>query len=178
MEKLQDFMKVVATLSVDEFVEQFPHPFLFYSETPGAVEAFVHTRLVDSSPGTSQIDRFSEEVLSFMPLMPNPRPNREFPLKSFIGRDNRRDFVVQHSTVSNRHACLLYDDEQDAYKLVDSGSTNGTMVRGRTLVPGDPVVVRDGDVVTFGKANFLFFSPRGAYRYMHQYRLFRDAMKE
>lgn len=178
MEKLQDFMKVVATLSADEFVEQFPHPFLFYSETPGAVDAFVHTRLVDSSPGASQIDRFSEEVLSFIPLMPNPRPNREFPLKAFIGRDTRRDFVIQHSTVSNRHACLLHDADEDSYRLVDSGSTNGTMVRGRALVPGEPVVVRDGDVVTFGKMNFLFFSPRGAYRYMHQYRLFRNAMRE
>jgi len=45
-------------------------------------------------------------------------------------------------------------------------------------VPGEPVALRDGDVVTFGQMDFLFFSPKGAYRYMHQYRLFREAMKE
>ena len=155
MEKLQDFMKVVATLSMEEFVEQFPHPFLFFSKTPGAVEAFVHTRLVDGSKGVEQIDRFSEQVLDFMPLLPNPHPSRNFPRRAFIGRDGRRDFVIRHSTVSNRHACLMHDPEDDTYKLVDSGSTNGTMVRGRSLNPGEPVAVRDGDVVTFGRINFL-----------------------
>lgn len=178
MERFRDFMKVVATLTVDQFLEQFPHPFLFYSKTPGAMESFVHTRLVTRSEGTEVIDRFSEQVMEFIPLLPNPRPGRDFPHKSFVGRDARRDFVIQHSTVSNRHACLYHDDDDKTYKLIDSGSTNGTMVRGRTLVPSEPVTLRDGDVITFGRMDFLFFSPRGAYRYMHQYRLFREAMKD
>jgi hypothetical protein len=178
MERLHDFIKVVSTLSMEEFVEQFPHAFLFFSQTPGALENFVHTRLVDRKQGAESIDRFSEQVLDFIPLMPNPHTNREFPAKAFVGRDERRDYVLSHSTASNRHACLMYKEEEDAYWLVDSGSTNGTMVRGRTLVPGEPVPLRDGDVITFGRMDFLFFSPRGAYRYMHQYRLFRDAMKK
>ncbi len=178
MEHFRDFMKVVATMSMGEFLEQFPHPFLFYSQTPGAMDSFAHTRLVSHAEGAESIDRFSEQVLDFIPLLPNPRPSRDFPEKSFVGRDSKRDFVIQHSTVSNRHACLFYDTDESTHKLVDSGSTNGTMVRGRALVPGEPVVLRDGDVVTFGQMDFLFFSPKGAYRFMHQYRLFREAMKD
>ncbi|MBW1807688.1 MAG: FHA domain-containing protein [Deltaproteobacteria bacterium] len=177
MERLQDFIKVVNTLSMDEFVEQFPHAFFFYSKVPGVIDAFVHTRLVDQKPGAETIDRFSEQILDFIPLLPNPHRNKDFPKKAFVGRDERRDYVIAHTTVSNRHACLMYKAEDDSYLLVDSGSTNGTMVRGRALVPGEPVAVHDGDVITFGRLDFMFFSPRGAYRYMNQYRLFTEAMQ-
>lgn len=177
MERFRDFVKVVATLSAKEFLEQFPHPLLFYSEVPHAMDAFIHTRLMSGS-ASQQIDRFSDQVLDFIALLPNPRTGRDFPDKAFIGRDAKRDYVIQHSTVSNRHACLMYDREKEVYKLIDSGSTNGTMVRGKDVVPGDPIAVYDGDVITFGRLNFLFFSPKGAYRYMRQYRKFNKAMQE
>jgi len=180
VERLKDFMKVAATLSMEDYLEQFPHPMFFYSESKAALDAFVHTQLVDTiraSDGSKHIDRFSEQLDNFVPLLPNTRPNREFPQKAFIGRHTRRDFVINHSTVSNRHACLFCDKRKDEYKLVDSGSTNGTMVRGRSLEPGVPISLRDGDVVTFGRVSFIFFSPKGAYRYLHQYRLFREAMQ-
>ena len=176
MKFVREFMKVAATLSVSDFLQQFPHPFLFYSETPGAVENFFHTRLVSRQHGTENIDRFSDVILDFLPLMPNPHPSSEFPRKSFIGRNERRDFVIKHSTVSNRHACLICDTEKEIYKLADSGSTNGTMVRGKPLEPGEPVLLHDGDMVTFGQRDFMFFSAQGAYRFMHQYRLFQQAM--
>ena len=86
MERFRDFMKVVATMSMGEFLEQFPHPFLFYSQTPGAMESFVHTRLVSQAEGAESIDRFSEQVMDFIPLLPNPRPSRDFPEKSFVGQ--------------------------------------------------------------------------------------------
>lgn len=178
MERFRDFVKIVATLTREEFLEQFPHPLLLFSERPGALDGFAHTRLVEPVEGSQAIDRFSQQALDFVPLLPNPKPGREFPHKAFVGRDKRRDFVIQHSTVSNRHACLFFEPEPGVWKLVDSGSTNGTQLRGRALSPGDPVALHDGDVITFGKVDFLFFTPDGAYRYMTQYRLFRDAMRQ
>jgi hypothetical protein len=178
VDPLKNFMKVAATLSLKDFLQQFPHPFFFYSETPGAVESFFHTRLVERSAATESIDRFSEQVLDFIPLMPNPHPSKDFPVKSFIGRDSRRDYVISHSTVSNRHACLIADPNSETYKIVDSGSTNGTSVRGKQLEPGNPVTLRDGDIVTFGRREFMFFSPKGAYRFLHQFRLFREALNK
>jgi len=178
MERFRDLVKIVSTLQEDQFLVQFPHPLLFYSNQPGVLESFVHTRLIDTQGGPRSIDRFSEQVLDFFPLWPNPRPSETFPHKIFIGRDERRDFVVQHSTVSKRHACLFLDAENAAWKLVDSGSTNGTLVRGHALKPGEPVGLNDGDVITFGKVHFLFFSPVGGYRYMRLYQKFRDAMEQ
>ncbi len=177
-ERFENFMRVAATLSLDEFLEQFPHPFLFYSKKPGVLEDLVHTRLVEPDLKQSDIDRFTKQALEFLPLLPNPKPNPSFPHKAFIGRSLERDFVIEHNTVSNRHACLQYDPDSESYFLLDSGSTNGTKVRGRTLTPGEPVQVRDGDVLVFGRMSFLFFTPKGAYRYLHQYRLFRHELNK
>lgn len=177
-ERFRDFMKVVFTLTQDEFVEQFPHPFLFYSERGAPLADLGHTRLVDNAGPSGPIDRFSEQVLDFLPLLPSMKTQREFPKKIFIGRDPRRDLVVSHTTVSSRHACLFFDEADGCWKLVDSGSTNGTFVGTRTLRAGEPVALQDGDVVSFGKMSFLFLTPAGAYRFMRQYRAFRDALKD
>ncbi len=177
MERLHDFVKVVSTLSEEEFVEQFPHPILFYSKIPGRIEQFVHTRMVDREESESSLHRFSEQLRDFVPLLPRGKSSREFPLKAFVGRDERRDYVIPHSTVSNRHASFLYRPKEDTYWLVDAGSTNGTFLRGKTLVAGEPARLRDGDVIAFGRMEFLFFTPSGAYRYLRQYRMFQNAMK-
>jgi pSer/pThr/pTyr-binding forkhead associated (FHA) protein len=177
MELFRDFIEEVSTLSAKEFLQKYPHPFLFYSETPRAIEAFAHTRLVDPVTMEENIDRFSQQVLDFIPLLPNRKSDRDFPDKAFIGRDAKRDFVIEHTTVSGRHACLMYDPADEIYRLVDSGSTNGTSVRGHSLTPGEPVTVHDGDVIRFGRLSFLFFSPKGAYRYIVQYRLFLSKMQ-
>jgi hypothetical protein len=178
VEKLRDFLKVTSTLSQADFLEQFPHPLLFYSPVPGVIEEFGHTRLVEGGGGREEIDRFSEKVLQFEVLLPNARTGREFPRRIFIGRDPARDFVIPHSTVSARHASLIHLPEQDSWQLVDAGSTNGTFVRGRMLKPGQPALLRDGDVVTFGRQDFLFFSPRGAYRYLRHIGMFKEAIKK
>jgi hypothetical protein len=170
-------MKVVATLTADEFADEFPHPFLFSFGATDAKGDKDHTRLMESIRCVDELDRYSEMILDFVPLMPNPHTNREFPAKVLIGRDDSRDLVIGHDTVSKRHACLLYDPAEDHYRLIDSGSTNGTQVRGEALEAGQPVVLEDGDVVTFGERSFLYFSPRGAYQYMQQYRLFTESRK-
>ena len=177
MERFRDFVEEVSTQSAKEFLDRYSHPFLFYSETPRAIEAFAHTRLVDPVTMNETIDRFSQQVLDFIPLLPNKKTNRDFPNKAFIGRDPKRDFVVEHTTVSSRHACLMYDQDNEIYRLVDSGSTNGTSVRGHSLTPGEPVTIHNGDVIRFGRLSFLFFTPKGAYRYIVQYRLFLSKMQ-
>ncbi len=178
MERFGDFAKVVNTLSVEEFVEQFPHPIFLFSEKPGDLSGFMHTQLVDAVQGVPAIDRFSSRLKDFFVLLPSAKTSKSFPQKAFIGRDSRRDFQIAHLTVSNRHACILQDESQTEWRLADSGSTNGTQVRGKRLTAGEPMTIHDGDVITFGKVNFLFFSPRGAYRFMKQYLMFQAALRK
>jgi hypothetical protein len=170
-------MKVVATMSVEEFIEEFPHAILFSFDWRTGSQEGDHTRLMDSVASVDELDRYSDTVLDFTPLLPGPHTNREFPRKMLIGRDDGRDFVIHHETVSKRHACILHEPERDGFVLMDSGSTNGTMSRGQVVQPGEQVELHDGDVVTFGDVSFLFFSPRGAYLYMQQYRMRQESRK-
>ncbi|HOX42348.1 MAG TPA: FHA domain-containing protein [Myxococcota bacterium] len=178
MERLRDFMKVTATLSAEQYAEQFPHPLLLLAPAGAALAELRHTQLASVEQAKASIDRFNASLLDFEPLWPNPKPGPEFPRKVFIGRDARRDLVINHATVSGRHACLALDADGLRWQLVDAGSTNGTMLRGKELRPGQAVPVRDGDVITFGKVDTLFFTPDGAYRFLRQYRLFSEAMRK
>jgi hypothetical protein len=76
-----------------------------------------------------------------------------------IGRDADCDMVLPDPTISRRHAGLRR--EASGWMLDDLGSTNGTRLNGwrvRAWVP-----VRDGDLVSFGAATFVFGAPPGGH---------------
>ena len=72
-----------------------------------------------------------------------------------IGRDEGCDMVLPDPTISRWHAGLKR--EASGWMLDDLGSTNGTRLNGwrvRAWVP-----VRDGDLVSFGAAAYVFGRP-------------------
>jgi hypothetical protein len=72
-----------------------------------------------------------------------------------IGRDAGCDMVLPDPTISRWHAGLKR--EASGWMLDDLGSTNGTRLNGwrvRAWVP-----VRDGDMVSFGAATYVFGRP-------------------
>ncbi len=74
-----------------------------------------------------------------------------------IGRDAGCDMVLPDPTISRWHAGLKRG--ASGWMLDDLGSTNGTRVNGwrvRAWVP-----VRDGDLVSFGAATYVFGGPGG-----------------
>lgn len=76
--------------------------------------------------------------------------------KVAVGSDPANDLVIEHSTVSRRHAILTR--RAGSYYLTDLGSTNGTYLNGRRL--GAPARLRSGDELRFGALRFTF--ARGA----------------
>ncbi|MFC8074238.1 DUF1707 and FHA domain-containing protein [Streptomyces sp. NPDC057307] len=78
-------------------------------------------------------------------LLPDPGP---IPLR--IGRDPMNGLRLSHDTVSRLHAELGMQGGR--WILRDLGSTNGTTVNGRRVT--GTVVVRDGDMVSFGQLSF------------------------
>lgn len=78
-------------------------------------------------------------------LLPAPGP---YPLR--IGRDTVNGLRLNHETVSRVHAELGV--QAGVWVLRDLGSSNGTTVNGRRVTGA--VVVRDGDVVGFGRMSF------------------------
>ena len=77
-----------------------------------------------------------------------------FPKTILIGRAFSNDLCIDDPSVSKLHARIRIAD--DGLTLVeDADSRNGTFVNGQPAT--SERVVRDGDVVTFGRRRFRFF---------------------
>jgi RsiW-degrading membrane proteinase PrsW (M82 family) len=68
-----------------------------------------------------------------------------------VGRTLNNGFVIEHPSVSKRHARLVAED--DVYALYDLGSSNGTFVNGKRITE---TVLEDGCEVRFGRAHFVY----------------------
>jgi pSer/pThr/pTyr-binding forkhead associated (FHA) protein len=89
---------------------------------------------------------------------PVQEPLRTFPLdlpELLIGRtDERRgihpEILPNDTGISRRHAQFIRQHD-GSFVLVDLNSTNGTILNGRSLEPGVPAPLTDGDVITIGQ---------------------------
>lgn len=68
-----------------------------------------------------------------------------------VGRTLNNGFVIEHPSVSKRHARLIADSA--SYALHDLGSINGTFVNGRRIAQAP---LEDGCEVRFGQARFVY----------------------
>lgn len=86
-----------------------------------------------------------------------PQSGKNFGLKAgdtTVGRDTRRaDIVLDTTTVSGEHARVRCEGGQ--FFLYDLASTNGTFINNRQI---QKQMLRDGDIVRFGQAEFVFKS--------------------
>jgi len=74
-----------------------------------------------------------------------------------LGRlEERCDVIVDHETVSGLHARIELRPE--GFALLDQGSTNGTRVGGQRI---DEHLLGDGDIVSLGDAELVYFEVRG-----------------
>ncbi len=116
-----------------------------------------------SSTAAACWQRGRATVAGLLAGTPRPAPARmlAFPpgdqSRFTIGRDAGCDMVLPDPTISRWHAGLKR--EASGWMLDDLGSTNGTRLNGwrvRAWVP-----VRDGDLVSFGAATYVFGRPGG-----------------
>jgi two-component system, NtrC family, response regulator AtoC len=64
-----------------------------------------------------------------------------------LGRSEEADLVLDHPSVSRKHATLLFDD---GLRVQDHGSSNGTWIDGRKLEPGTAAPIQPGSVIELG----------------------------
>ena len=76
---------------------------------------------------------------------------------SSVGRRDANNVVIPDSYTSGHHAQLVREGQ--AVFVVDQNSTNGTQLNGIRLPPGERSPLQDGDVLTFGQTQVIFFSP-------------------
>lgn len=72
-----------------------------------------------------------------------------------IGRTLNNAFVIEHPSVSKRHARII--SENDEYTLFDLESSNGTYINGKRITEGR---LEDGCEVRFGRAHFVYHAQR------------------
>ncbi|KAL2613642.1 hypothetical protein R1flu_025334 [Riccia fluitans] len=65
-----------------------------------------------------------------------------------IGRYLRNKFPIKSDTVSSKHAVITHADGR--WFIDDCDSSNGTLVNGVKVIPGDPFELKDGDMVLMG----------------------------
>ncbi|MEQ1909213.1 MAG: FHA domain-containing protein, partial [Vicinamibacterales bacterium] len=96
---------------------------------------------------------------STLEMLDGPEPGRVFTLEKglvSIGMGNEVDWVIPDPMRRlSRHHCDVVK-ERRRYFVVDR-STNGTLLNGRTLRPGEPALLRRGDQIGLGGAVTLRF---------------------
>lgn len=70
-----------------------------------------------------------------------------------IGRDRNNDIVLTDLAVSRHHGIVRRLGEADYY-LIDSGSSNGSLLNGRRIMT--PMLLNSGDRITIGSTEFVF----------------------
>ncbi len=73
------------------------------------------------------------------------------PGTSHVGRSPENEIYLDDTQISRRHAAMMWDGARCA--VTDLGSSNGTFVNGRRLMPNVPEALRPGDHVSFGTAS-------------------------
>ena len=77
-----------------------------------------------------------------------------------LGRIADNDMSMADFAISKQHAIL--EIRGDNYFIRDCGSTNGTMLNGKT-VGEKPVQIRDGDIIGFARYEFSFLFPESLF---------------
>ena len=64
----------------------------------------------------------------------------------------KSDVLLEHSSISRRHAIILHRNSDGTLHLMDLGSAKGTTVNEVKIDPNVPTELRDGDLVRFGRS--------------------------
>jgi hypothetical protein len=157
---LEAFRELARSLSPEEFEARFGSAFLLLASVqPRSQKDTYSTHLEllgDSDP--------SEHTGSLSTLV--------YPLRSAVhivtlGRGAENDVVVPDRSISRRHA-FLKRGAHGGFLMLDAGSSNGTMINGRTVLTkgsGSPSPVAAGDTVRLGRLEFTFVSAAGLQEY-------------
>jgi hypothetical protein len=100
------------------------------------------------------------------PLKKHVRSGRGSPERITVGRAQNQDLVIDHTSVSKIQSWFEIDKRGEFY-LSDAGSTNGTYVNSRPIVPRQRVQLRAGDYIRFANVEAVFCCAETVWRVLH-----------
>lgn len=156
---LQDYIAQARNTARSEFVRRLEGPLLVVAMQRRDERVADDTKIGNQelSPSASRLARLHN---GSKVIATNLKP-RKVADAITLGRADDNDVPLADDTISSHHAELVIDDVTGRITLEDLGSTNGTELNEEPVHPGKPVDLSDGDVVCFGDAVYLFFTPGG-----------------
>ncbi|MEJ2725179.1 MAG: GGDEF domain-containing protein [Deltaproteobacteria bacterium] len=126
----------------------------------GIDEAIENETLVRESPTLKmKLEKARKSKPSLVIILGKPLGKR-FPLNSknqVIGRASECDISIIDRSLSRSHA-EIFKSEKGRYYIKDCGSTNGTYLNDRKVIPGKALAIKNGDFLKLGNMIFKFIA--------------------
>jgi pSer/pThr/pTyr-binding forkhead associated (FHA) protein len=159
---LQDYFRLCASLERDAFIERTA-PVFISKAVRDDLSFQATTTKMQGYEQFAQAGEGEAELKHTLPVIELRKSRPEHILELSIGRSEENAVVIHDETVSSRHAIFFQEAGSSLFMIYDLESTNGTTINETILVPGRAVELRDRDHISFGDAEFVFFSPGGLY---------------
>lgn len=165
MSRLYEYVLKSRGYSREQFVEEFPHPFLVVRHRSDAAASQWSFKTQTLSSSNFAVAEFMEkegvtvapEVMEYEVFEVKKFPGNPWPERISVGRAKNNDIVLSDNSVSKLHGHFV-DAGEGELALIDAGSRNGSKVGQDALTPSQPRVVASGESVTFGAATLTFLS--------------------
>ena len=77
-------------------------------------------------------------------------------ISNIIGRDTESTIVLNHPSISKKHAKIDYDTNANTAFLIDLNSTHGTFINDKKLSPNQSIQLKSGDILSFGQSEVKY----------------------
>lgn len=135
------------SISPEQYLARYNCPGLLLSLKASNAEKLSAGKI--SSGDTFRGIQSKEELDRYGLVLVTKRPrNTRLPLMITVGRSETVDIPLNFPTISKLHA--FFYKVQSNWVLVDAGSSNGTIVEGKTLQARAPHTLKDGHSIEFG----------------------------
>lgn len=156
---LSELQHIAATLTGARFVKQVG-PFVLLQHQAGKLlldgDERRRTALISKGAMIKKSVEIKSDLAKLQVTMLPPMAGHAI-LK--VGRAPDNDLILEDPSASKHHATLAWVNGRG--ELTDLGSMNGTTVNGEVVEPNAVRVLRDGEVISFGGAQFVYYtSPR------------------
>ena len=156
-----DWKSAVLGRSKFEFISEFEHPFLLLLDDVNDDPFAFRTTMVSRS--TAPFDGNEEQVRGGAVFAVSKSSANPYEGRIIVGRAKNCDIVLREKSISKVHAHFTVNGPESG-TLTDAGSSNGCIVDGEKLEPGQPMALVAGAKIVFGRLPAVFLSPAQLYR--------------
>jgi pSer/pThr/pTyr-binding forkhead associated (FHA) protein len=171
---LVHYLREVAGLSFDHFLQTYNHPFLLWAQNLDWAEK------IDPQFETAEVEYGSEQPASLpaetesqvagtLVIEVRKRTSSGPANTVYVGRAANNDIIFSHKSVSKLQAYFLQTGTGHSYELADADSTNGTRLNNIRLSSYRNQPLSNQDRIEFGPSiQVMYLTSRGFYDFLLQ----------